>query len=641
MDPNYLKYLGTIGVNPSQFIEMQANYLRLLANCYSTEQQVPNPQVSEPRPGKKITRPVENPQNTDFPESELTKPLSEEPVIIKRPVNLHDELPVRSLSVPFEKLLEEEIKKTGKKDLENDSSGSKHSFLKRKSQNVVPKKETTPNIASPKSQFSAFARNERSEESEEKSIRSEAKVFREDKVGIRKSVIAKQVAEPENSLSDSPKPKQEFLKRGAGKLCVQQRSSSLARLDSNSKKKFKHSASRVSENSREQYSEAEEEEEEEKKPEIPQITNKNYLKYKKLQKELESKKQKLEKDAMDFYKMRESEVKSLEMWKNEEMKKISEERKKIEKIHPNESFESENLRKEIKQLKLTLSKNEEKYSKTIDSLKEIIETLTLRNQELARILQDKTFESLETEEKPSKSSSEVSVKLKPSRIAKPGREETPKFKKFEKNPPTFTFKLPDKNSIEDKASLKKPKFDSAPVVEIKLEEPKSNTAQEIVDETKTQKIFDDGKREICFSNGVKKEIYPDGYMIVHFNNKDKKETFPDGKIVYHFFENKTIQTTFSDGLQLFQFSNGQTEKHFADGTKEIKFPDGTIKCIFTDGEEESIFPDGTVQKIDKNGVRVIEFVNGMKDTVMPDGSKIRVYPDGKVKKTSADGKPLN
>lgn len=639
MDPNYLKYLGTIGVNPSQFIEMQANYLRMLANCYSTEQQVPNPQISEPRPGKNIKKPVENPQNPDFPESEATKPLTEEPIIIKRPVNLHDELPVRSLSVPFEKLLEEEIKKTGKKDLENDLSGSKHSFLKRKSQKVVPKKETTPNIASPKSQFSAFAKNEREEESEEKSFKNEAREFREDKVGIRKSVTNKQLFEPENSLADSPKPKQEFLKRGAGKLCIQPRSSSLARLDSNSKKKFKHSASRVSENSREQSSE-----EEEQKPEIPEITNKNYLKYKKLQKELESKKQKLEKDALDFYKMRESEVKSLEMWKNEEMKKISEERKKLEKIHPNENFESENLRKEIKQLRFTLSKNEEKYNNTIESLKEIIETLTLRNQELARILQDKTFESLETEEKPSKSPSEVSVKLKPSRISKPKREETPKFKKNEineKNPPTFTFKLPDKNSIEEKSSLKKPKFNQSPVVEIKLEEPKSNTAQEIVDETKTQKIFDDGKREICFSNGVKKEIHPDGYIIVHFNNKDKKETFPDGKIVYHFFENKTVQTTFPDGLQLFQFSNGQTEKHFGDGTKEIKFPDGTIKCIFTDGEEESIFPDGTVQKIDKHGVRVIEFVNGMKDTVMPDGSKIRLYPDGKMKKTSADGKPLN
>lgn len=636
MDPNYLKYLGTVGINPSQFIEMQANYLRMLANCYSSGQQPPNPPIPDQKPAKTISNPPKNPKKTDSPVSEPSIPEIEEPTIIKKSVNLHDEMPVRSISMPFEKLLEEEIKKTGKKDQEPDSSSSKHSFLKRKSQKVVPKKETTPNISSPKSQFSAFAKGERDEDSEEKNTENEEIRPNEGKKVIRKSVTAKQLIEssPVNNISESPKPKQEFLKRGAGKLCVQQRSTSLPRLEK--KQKNALLGNQVLENSREQSSE------EEQKPEIPEITNKNYLKYKKLLKDLEVKKQKLEKDALEFYKMRENEVKSLEMWKNDEMKKILEERKKVEKIHPNEGFETENLRREIKQLRLTLTKNEEKYNKTIESLKEIIETLTARNQELARILQDKTFDSVDTEEKPSKSPSEVSVKMKPSRISKPSREETPKFKKFEKNPPTFTFKLPDKKQIEEKSSIpKKPIFESAPIIEIKLEEPKTSSAQEIIDETKTQKIFDDGKREISFSNGVKKEIFPDGYMIVHFNNKDRKETFPDGKIVYHFFENKTIQTTFPDGLQLFQFSNGQTEKHFADGTKEIKFPDGTIKCIFTDGEEESIFPDGTVQKIDKNGVRVVEFVNGMKDTLMPDGSKIRVYPDGKVKKTNADGKAID
>ena len=689
MDPNYLKYLTSMGIDPSQYIEMQANYLRLLANCYSSnENQRPSSASSAAsNNSNNFYSNTGNSQNKpkkkqDEPER-IENPFQEEPVPIRKPVNLHDEMPIKSLTLPFEKLLEQEMKKTGgNEDLS--SSGSKHSFLKRKSQKIIPKKETTPNVSSPKSQFSAFLHGDSEnpskpehnhrpqfpessktlkshfkESSEPSSLTQNEKPINpskprtslknleidsndyEDKTKdtkisnslSRKSLNSKSPIEPISS--DSPKPRQEFLKRGEGKLCVQKRSASLARLD-NKRSKLKESQ-KVVEDSREESYEHEDEEI------VPEIKNKSYLKYKKLAKELEEKKHKLEKDALEFYKMRENEVKNLESWKSEEMKKIGEERKKIEKnSKAQDVFELDNLKREIKQLRTTLTKNEEKYNKTIESLKEIIETLTTRNQELQKILLDKTFDSVEVE-KPGKSASEVSVKMKATRTStRQTKEETPKFKKSDssKLPPTFTFKLPEHHSEDKSSTPSMPQSDSPPIVEIKLDSLKSEKIQEIIEENKTQKIFEDGKREISFSNGVKKEIFPDGFMIVHFNNKDRKETFPDGKIVYHFFENQTVQTTFPDGLQLYQFSNGQTEKHFSDGTVEIKFPDGTIKCIFTDGDEESIFPDGTVQKVDKLGVKVIEFVNGMKDTIMPDGSKIRVYPDGKVKKTAADGKVI-
>jgi centromere protein J len=86
---------------------------------------------------------------------------------------------------------------------------------------------------------------------------------------------------------------------------------------------------------------------------------------------------------------------------------------------------------------------------------------------------------------------------------------------------------------------------------------------------KIQRMFANGKKEVIFSNGVRRETFPDGYTIVYFNNGDAKQTYPDGKIVYYFAEAKTTQTTYTDGLQVFKFSNTQIEKHFADGTKEI------------------------------------------------------------------------
>jgi centromere protein J len=70
-------------------------------------------------------------------------------------------------------------------------------------------------------------------------------------------------------------------------------------------------------------------------------------------------------------------------------------------------------------------------------------------------------------------------------------------------------------------------------------------------------VYESGRKEIKFCNGVRKEVFPDGYMIVYFNNKDVKQTFPDEeKIVYYFAEANTTQTTFKTGFKAFRFGNG-------------------------------------------------------------------------------------
>lgn len=56
---------------------------------------------------------------------------------------------------------------------------------------------------------------------------------------------------------------------------------------------------------------------------------------------------------------------------------------------------------------------------------------------------------------------------------------------------------------------------------------------------KIQRFYDNGKKEVVFSNGVKREVWPTGYSIVYFTNNDIKQTFPDQKVVYYFAEAKT------------------------------------------------------------------------------------------------------
>eukprot|EP00826_Nyctotherus_ovalis_P037535 TRINITY_DN3428_c0_g1_i11.p1 TRINITY_DN3428_c0_g1~~TRINITY_DN3428_c0_g1_i11.p1 ORF type:complete len:654 (+),score=156.67 TRINITY_DN3428_c0_g1_i11:1731-3692(+) len=95
----------------------------------------------------------------------------------------------------------------------------------------------------------------------------------------------------------------------------------------------------------------------------------------------------------------------------------------------------------------------------------------------------------------------------------------------------------------------------------------SKTSQE----GKVTKVYSNGKTEMLFPNGVRRESFADGYTIVYFNNKDIKQTYPDGKVVYYFAEARTTQSTFVDGLQVFKFPNNQVEKHYLDGHKEITY----------------------------------------------------------------------
>ena len=45
-------------------------------------------------------------------------------------------------------------------------------------------------------------------------------------------------------------------------------------------------------------------------------------------------------------------------------------------------------------------------------------------------------------------------------------------------------------------------------------------------EGKLHRLYSDGRREVVFQNGVKREIWDDGYSLVYFTNGDIKQTYP-------------------------------------------------------------------------------------------------------------------
>lgn len=110
------------------------------------------------------------------------------------------------------------------------------------------------------------------------------------------------------------------------------------------------------------------------------------------------------------------------------------------------------------------------------------------------------------------------------------------------------------------------------------------------------RLLPDGRREMTFSNGLRKVVWPDGHTSVYFPNGDIKEKLSDGATVYHYHSTSTVQTTRQDGTNIYRFANGQLERHNPDGSKYVEFPDGTVKRVAADGSEEVTFPDGAVRR---------------------------------------------
>ena len=153
-----------------------------------------------------------------------------------------------------------------------------------------------------------------------------------------------------------------------------------------------------------------------------------------------------------------------------------------------------------------------------------------------------------------------------------------------------------------------------------------------------EKRFPDGRLEVWYSNGNRKEVSGDKAVTkVFYYNGDVKESHKTGLVRYLYSQTKTWHTTHPDGKEVLQFSNGQEEVRLPNGTMTISFPDGSSKRINPGGEEEVTFPNGTKVAVKPGGDKVLQLPNGEKEehTRM---WKRRSYPDGTVKILHADGR---
>ena len=151
-------------------------------------------------------------------------------------------------------------------------------------------------------------------------------------------------------------------------------------------------------------------------------------------------------------------------------------------------------------------------------------------------------------------------------------------------------------------------------------------------------VFEDGHKEIWFSNGNRKEVSRDGQTVkIFYYNGDVKESWCDGTEKYLYGESQTWHTNLPDGTVRIQFSNGQEETREVTGETTIAFPDGTKKTISVTGEERIAFPDGTIVTVLTDGTRRLEMPNGQLEEHTSQ-YKRRTYPDGTVKTLHTDGR---
>ena len=611
MDP-YSNFLST--ADP-EFISMQANYLRMLANYYKPQEphfQDPEENILErslqaesiflqnetidldlsptennckdilsfspPCKNYEQNENIEEPFRSSFFSRDSENKFGgafkdlEENFVQKKPIKRqqsygNDEQPIKA-GGSFEQLLERELRKVGGNEvvLENNR--------------LPPRIKSNKSVSRASLEEMPLKRPEKKEDFGKLDLPKGKKNVSAGPVKLNDEAFTPKTKPSE----ESPKPKAKFLKRGEGKLCVERKSVTKASSVNTSKIIYTEKSENLGEI---QFSDKEEEDFSKGLYLDEQIKhyNSENLKLQKLIKEVEEKKKRLDRERNEFLKEKEKKLEEFEKWRAEESEKIKKDKLAYEKklrTQMKEKDEVQELKMKLQKLEKEKSQMQEQYEKEIKALKD----------------QGKTVKN------PKYQKSEISDD--------------------EFDPETKTEEFVD--SIEPVSE------------ELELEDDLEDKLDESSEEDLDRPTA--GKKEMVYSNGIRKEIYPDGYSVVYFTNKDVKQCFVDGRTVYHYAEAKTIQTTFPDGMQLFKFANGQIEKHFPDGSKEISFQDGTVKCVYPDGQEESVFPDGTVQTLDSKGVRYIEFVNGQKDTIYPNGVKIRKFPDGRVKKIMPDGKVI-
>lgn len=338
-----------------------------------------------------------------------------------------------------------------------------------------------------------------------------------------------------------------------------------------------------------------------------------------IKKKLQADKEKLSKELTEFENMKQNEAKKIE----EEKRRIKRDRMMLEKGKRNsfkEGCEECNVKsKRVDFLTNDLKNKEAKWTEEVGALKDQLKRCMKEQQELKN----------------------ENHKLKLKQVASKvniGKEYMDKEPEVEVNSHNHIASMLAK---EDKINSDLVLLDDNSVV---LKSNKSSETDPAVpnnvihEDDVNERRLSDGRLEVWYSNGNRKEVSNDGGSVkIFYYNGDVKETYKDGTVRYLYSHTQTWHTTHPDGKELLQFSSGQEETRHSDGSSRITYPDGSCKSISVGGIETTSFPDGTTVTVQLNGDRVLKLANGQVEEHTSQHRK-RTYPDGTVRIVHSDGR---
>lgn len=131
------------------------------------------------------------------------------------------------------------------------------------------------------------------------------------------------------------------------------------------------------------------------------------------------------------------------------------------------------------------------------------------------------------------------------------------------------------------------------------------------------------------SSKVKSEIQTDDGKIQKLYEDGRKEII---------FNNGVRREIYPDGYTVVYFSNNDIKQSFPDGKVVYYFASAkTTQTTFTDGLQVFKFSNGQIEKHFPDGTKEINFLDGTVKCIFTDGEEESIFPDGTVQKVDTNG----
>lgn len=508
--------------DPMAYMEMQAQYLRMLAQYYD----------SAPVPGQKSEPLTEEAAEPEVQSYQVEEPLEEEKRQIETPTDhpyeaqqMKEELPIQGAHRTFEETLEAAMSKM--------------------------QVRTAP--------------------------RSPRPVSKPVPKQVQSSPQTPSSREPKEPLdSDPPKPPpRTFLKRGQGQLCIL-RSSSLSEKpkdegkSSNPERPEEEAALSFSEDSKESD---QDEDSVSYREEVSRLTaalkelQREQLRLKGDKERREKKVRELEALKAEIAKERGTLQKEFEDWRTAELAKLRKDKKQSEqpaRLSKAKKEEIERLRSVIKKLEDEAKARDLRHQQQLSKLQTELEEAKAASRPSAAL---SSVPSLPAEESAADPVSRtVAPDGKVISVFADGKKEIkfPNGVRKEVFPDDFTIIYFTNNDIKQTF-------------------PDGKVVYYFADAQTTQTTFPDSLQIFKFANGQTEKHFPDNIKEITFPDGTVKCIFPDGE-EESIFPDGTVQKVDANGVKFIDFVNGQKDTIYPDGTKVREFADGRVKKILPNGK---------------------------------------------------------